>query len=360
MDVNGKAIHRLTTNGRDGFPAWSPDGKQIVFLRPSNAKWSIYAISSSGGKPRRLARAPSAGRPTWSSRGLMIPSGGDLAKIDAANGRVQKYFGAQIDAVWGLNTVALAPDDSRLTFIGARAPDPGDKECGEGVPCQRFALYSEDLLPKTKPPRLLVKNVGPATFSPDGKQLAFVAAEHEARSPDSRHRPVEVAPARRQLRDARSPAGLAAVIAPRRPTAVVDCKQGRASRELLEVVCAPAGRFCRVSQPRNRRIRPSADDEPGGLLHGSGRRHEQGRHDQPEPRPAWPDRDFPRDQSRDGSRVFTLGDVTLTRHRGTGFAIKLARNQQKRVLLTLDYRGPLPAAVGSTSKTKVVGAFIVT
>jgi hypothetical protein len=61
-----------------------------------------------------------------------------------------------------------------------------------------------------------------------------------------------------------------------------------------------------------------------------------------------------------GPRVFTLGDATLTSHRGTGFAIKLARNQQKRVLLTLDYRGPLPAAVGSTSKTKVVGAFIVT
>jgi len=59
-------------------------------------------------------------------------------------------------------------------------------------------------------------------------------------------------------------------------------------------------------------------------------------------------------------RVFSLGDVTLTRHRGTGFAIKLARNQQKRVLLTLDYRGPLPAAVGTVAKTKVVGAFIVT
>jgi hypothetical protein len=121
-----------------------------------------------------LAKAPSAGRPTWSARGLMIPSGGDLAKVDPANGHVLKYFGAQIDAVWGLNTTAIAPDGSRLTFIGAAAPDPGDKECGEGVPCQRFALYSEDLLPKTKPPRLLIKNVGPATFSPDGKQLAFV------------------------------------------------------------------------------------------------------------------------------------------------------------------------------------------
>jgi hypothetical protein len=61
-----------------------------------------------------------------------------------------------------------------------------------------------------------------------------------------------------------------------------------------------------------------------------------------------------------GPRVFTLGDASLTHHRGTGFAIKLARNEQKRVLLTLDYRGPLPAAVGSTSKTKVMGAFIVT
>ena len=52
------------------------------------------------------------------------------------------------------------------------------------------------------------------------------------------------------------------------------------------------------------------------------------------------------------ARVFTLGDVTLTHHRGTGFAIKLAANQQKRVLLTLEYRGPLPAAVGTASRPK--------
>ena len=54
-------------------------------------------------------------------------------------------------------------------------------------------------------------------------------------------------------------------------------------------------------------------------------------------------------------RVFTLGDVSLTHHRGTGFAIKLARNQQKRVLLTLDYRGPLPAAIGSCQQDQSRG-----
>jgi hypothetical protein len=60
------------------------------------------------------------------------------------------------------------------------------------------------------------------------------------------------------------------------------------------------------------------------------------------------------------ARVFTLGDVTLTRHRGTGFAVKLARNGHKRVLLYLDYRGALPSALGTTTKTKVVGVFFVT
>jgi dipeptidyl aminopeptidase/acylaminoacyl peptidase len=174
MDVNGKALQRLTRNGRDSFPAWSPDGKRIAFVRPYKATWSIYVMSSSGGPQRRLRKAPPAGRPTWTSGGLLIPSGGDLLKVDPANGHVLKYFGATIDDVWGLNTVSVSSDDSLLTFIGARDPDPGDKECGEG-PCQRFALYKENLLAKSKTPRLVIKNAGPATFSPDGRQLAFVA-----------------------------------------------------------------------------------------------------------------------------------------------------------------------------------------
>jgi hypothetical protein len=60
------------------------------------------------------------------------------------------------------------------------------------------------------------------------------------------------------------------------------------------------------------------------------------------------------------SRVFTLGDVTLKTHKGTGFAVTLAHNQQKRVLMYLDYRGPLPASVVAAGKKKVVGAFFVT
>jgi hypothetical protein len=61
------------------------------------------------------------------------------------------------------------------------------------------------------------------------------------------------------------------------------------------------------------------------------------------------------------SRVLAVGDVSLTQHRGTGFAVKLARNGQKRVLLYLTYRGPLPLSITpAAGKSKIEGVFYVT
>lgn len=59
-------------------------------------------------------------------------------------------------------------------------------------------------------------------------------------------------------------------------------------------------------------------------------------------------------------RVFALGDASLKHIRGTGFAVKLAKNERKRVLLYLTYRGPLPLSVGDASSQKVLGIFYVT
>jgi dipeptidyl aminopeptidase/acylaminoacyl peptidase len=171
MNVDGTGIKRLTSNGRDSFPTWSPDGKQIAFVRPYKTGWTLFTMTSSGAAEKRLPKAPPSGRPSWTPGGLLIPSGGDLLKIDPTTGHVLTYYGAQIDAVWGLNSVAISPDRSTITYVGARDPVAGDKECGEG-PCQRFALYKESL--KTKKPQRVAKDAGPATFSPNGKQLIFV------------------------------------------------------------------------------------------------------------------------------------------------------------------------------------------
>ena len=141
-------------------------------------------MTSAGAAERRLPKAPPSGRPTWTAGGLLIPSGGDLLKVDPTTGHVQKYYGAEIDAIWGLNSVALSPGRSMITFVGARNAEPGDKECGEG-PCPRFALYKENIL-KTKKPQRVVKDAGPATFSPNGTRLAFVSGR--ARAVDARRR----------------------------------------------------------------------------------------------------------------------------------------------------------------------------
>jgi Tol biopolymer transport system component len=177
MNLDGTGLRHLTGNGRDNSPAWSPDGKQIAFLRPAATGWQIYVMSASGAGERRLRLAPSAGRPSWTAQGLVIPTQGDLAKIDPRTGRVQKLFGARIDATEGMDTTAVSPDLATLTYVGSRPPDPGDKGCGEGVPCAVFGLYVEDLR-KHQRPRILARNTGPATFSPDGKSLAFVAQNH--------------------------------------------------------------------------------------------------------------------------------------------------------------------------------------
>ena len=58
-------------------------------------------------------------------------------------------------------------------------------------------------------------------------------------------------------------------------------------------------------------------------------------------------------------RVLAVGDASLTHRRGTGFAVKLAKNERKRVLLYLTYRGPLPVTIGDAGKAKVLGVFRV-
>jgi hypothetical protein len=174
MNPDGTGLKRVTTNPRDSYPTWSPDGTHIAFVRPSGTRWVPYVVPSTGGKPKALKRSPPAGRPSWTKSGLLIASGGDILRIDTSTGKVLKYYGAEVDAIWGLNTVALSPSRSMLTYVGSREPIPGDKECGEG-PCQRFGLYLESLQTKLKRPKMIAKDTGPANFSPDGKRIVYGA-----------------------------------------------------------------------------------------------------------------------------------------------------------------------------------------
>ena len=136
-------------------------------------------MSASGANERRLPQAPRAGRPTWTKLGLVIPTDGELAKINALTGQVQKRFDAFIDVFAGTMSTAIAPDLSGVAFVGARTSDAGDKDCGEGYACPRYGLYYQSFR-TLKEPTLLVRDTGPAGFSPNGKTLAYVVQAHIA------------------------------------------------------------------------------------------------------------------------------------------------------------------------------------
>lgn len=178
MNLDGTGVRRLTDDGRDRFPTWSPDGKQIAFVRALASGWRVFVMSASGTGERLLRFSPPAGRLSWTARGLVVATEGDLARIDLRTGRVKQLYGALIDAAVGVDATAVSPDLSTVTFVGARQPDRGDKECGDNLACPRFGLYIQDLRKHTEP-RMLVKDAGPASFSPDGKSVAFAIGRHQ-------------------------------------------------------------------------------------------------------------------------------------------------------------------------------------
>jgi len=126
---------RLTEHlGNDGMPAWSPDGRQIAFVREVEGGAAIYTVPSLGGHERRL-----------------IDLTGPILLF------VDYYF---------VTTLSWSPEGDWLAF----AEKPSENEPARIV---RLALASLERQPLTSPPDDTPGDVRPA-LSPDGGQLAFV------------------------------------------------------------------------------------------------------------------------------------------------------------------------------------------
>jgi Tol biopolymer transport system component len=176
VNLDGTGLHRLTSGRRDSYPVWSPDGKHIAFIRPFREQWRLYVMAASGAGQRRLPEAPVAGRPTWTAKGasIIIPAGGDLARVDARTGRVEKFFGAALDPVIA-QAATLSPDARTVAFVGSR-PSTGSHDCGEAL-CEGrgpFVGRYVSSVSARKPVRI-ADDTGPAGWSPDGKTLVYVS-----------------------------------------------------------------------------------------------------------------------------------------------------------------------------------------
>jgi eukaryotic-like serine/threonine-protein kinase len=97
-------------------PAFSPDGRNVLFLSSSEGHQYIFVRPLDSPVATRLAGTDAANFPFWSpdSRQIGFFSGGKLKKIDAAGGLVQAICDAKVPAggTWNRENIILFGEDS--------------------------------------------------------------------------------------------------------------------------------------------------------------------------------------------------------------------------------------------------------
>lgn len=121
-DIDGSNVRRLTSDdGVESNPRFSPDGKLIAFSAQYDGNTDVYVVSSQGGIPKRL---------TWHP---------------------------DFDIIRG-----FTPDGSNVLFISARS-----------VFTRRYTQLFTVPVEGAFPQLLEIPNANKATYSPDGKRMAY-------------------------------------------------------------------------------------------------------------------------------------------------------------------------------------------
>jgi Tol biopolymer transport system component len=178
--VGSRDVRRLTTHPAEDFaPSWSPNGREIAFLRTENGVTRIHVMSALGGPDRTLSDFPAWASINWSpdavaerdpDRGIyLVPvSGGTPRAIETLRAPAEAH------------SPAFSPDGRRLAYARCESIDTeGNSVWAErsSQGCQvRLVEVDERYVPRSAPRRLPVgpmSTVGALTWDRDGKSIVF-------------------------------------------------------------------------------------------------------------------------------------------------------------------------------------------
>jgi Tol biopolymer transport system component/predicted Ser/Thr protein kinase len=134
-EVGGAGSSRLTTDpANDLFPTWSPDGRQIAFIRVTGERNALYVVSALGGGEQKLTEYrgayPFGGGLSWSADGKSIAISGKesptgpfcIWSFTVATRAKEKLTSPPPGFTIGDALPAYSPDGRYLSFL--RTPEP--------------------------------------------------------------------------------------------------------------------------------------------------------------------------------------------------------------------------------------------
>jgi Tol biopolymer transport system component len=174
INVDGSGLHRLTGDPDDGFGVWSPDGRSVAFVHPVKSLGVRLAVISSNGRHQRILRLAPApiGRPSWTpnSKSVVIASGGSFVRVSATTGKIESRLGPTYDRNDGEPLWTLSPNGRTIALVARRPEPPG---CA-GHACEAFALYLAGI--SSTHPRRFVDDAWFAGWTPDSRRIVYPSA----------------------------------------------------------------------------------------------------------------------------------------------------------------------------------------
>lgn len=170
MSRRGRSVHRLTrTAVREVDAAWSPDGRRIAFEGGPYGREQIYVMNADGSNHKRITTDRSCARdPAWVARAERIVF---LACSGATSLMSIRYDGTDPRPIASNSPgedfdyqPAVSPDGKRLVFTRTV------------IDTNQTELWIAD--PDGGHPRRLIRDAAQAVWSSDGTRLAFVHGPH--------------------------------------------------------------------------------------------------------------------------------------------------------------------------------------